>query len=147
MTAVSKQWWTSALVQEKGEKKALNLLWGVFIWMSKNRDDFFPLKNAMIHLQKMLKLWPFIMTKTDKSAKISDVLICFHFLSEALYSFWPFWGFQLWIAYLCYMHELKFQKSFMSSLFTKFLKFWASLPSKTTISACINTNQFSLSAL
>jgi hypothetical protein len=72
------------LSKKKVKRKLLNCFGGFFIWMSKNRDGFFPLKNAMIHLQKILKLWPFIMTKTDKSAKISDVLICFHFLSSAL---------------------------------------------------------------
>lgn len=40
------------------------------------------------------------------------------------------------ISYLCYMHALDFQKPFMLSLFTNFLKFWSFLPSMT-ISACI----------
>jgi hypothetical protein len=95
------------------------------------------------------KYWNSDLSSWQKLINLQRYLMCsfaFIFFHQH-YRFGPFWGFQLWTAYLCYMHELKFQKSFMSSSFTNFLKFWAFLPSMTTISACINTNQLSLCTL
>lgn len=43
------------LSKKKVKGKLLICFWGGFSWLSKTRDDFFPLKNAMIYLQKILK--------------------------------------------------------------------------------------------